>query len=111
VSKAKKIKSKKEKNTLQNQIQEKNKAYVLFYASWCPYSQQFIPIFQEYQKTNPKDCLSINIEDKPEVCETYSIDYYPTVILFKKGKIKKRLDAKPGIGLNKKQLKELTQNQ
>jgi thiol-disulfide isomerase/thioredoxin len=108
MSKAKKIKLKKGKNTLQNEIKEKNKAYVLFYASWCPYSQQVLPIFQEYQKNNPKDCLSINIVDTPEVCEAYSIDYYPTVILFEKGKVKKRLDAKPGIGLNKKQLKELT---
>lgn len=47
--------------------------------------------------------------DNPEGCDDYSIDYYPTVILFEKGKVKKRLDAKPGIGLNKKQLKELTE--
>jgi hypothetical protein len=28
--------------------------------------------------------------------------------MFKKGKVQKRLDAEPGVGLNKKQLKELS---
>jgi hypothetical protein len=29
--------------------------------------------------------------------------------MFKKGKVHKRLDAEPGVGLNKKQLKELSE--
>jgi len=32
------------------------------------------------------------------------------VLLFKKGKVHKRLDATPGAGLTKKQLVELTKN-
>ena len=36
-----------------------------------------------------------------------TIEYYPTVLLFKKGEVEKRLDATPGVGLTKKQLKEL----
>jgi hypothetical protein len=31
--------------------------------------------------------------------------------MFKKGKAYKRLDAEPGVGLNKKKLKELTEKQ
>jgi thiol-disulfide isomerase/thioredoxin len=89
-------------------LKSKEKAYVLFYASWCPYSQRFLPIFQEYAKGNPQQCLSVVIDDKPDVCEKYSIEYYPTVLLFKKGEVEKRLDAMPGVGLTKKQLKDLT---
>jgi thiol-disulfide isomerase/thioredoxin len=112
LSKAKKYKSSnKRKSNFYNEIKDKNKAFVLFYASWCPFSIQFLPIFEKYKKSNPKDCLSIIIDDKPDVCEEYSIEYYPTVILFKRGKVHKRLDAKPGIGLNKKQLKDLTKKQ
>jgi len=112
MSKAEKRTSKnKGRNTFNNEIKDKNKAFVLFYASWCPFSQQFLPIFQEYSEGNPEECLSVNIDDKPTACEKYSIKYYPTVILFKKGKIHKRLDARPGIGLNKKQLNELAENQ
>jgi len=52
--------------------------------------------------------MTIMIDDKPDLCEKYEIDYYPTVLLFENGKVEKRLDAIPGEGLTKKQLKELT---
>jgi thiol-disulfide isomerase/thioredoxin len=96
------------KSDLTDQLKRKEKAYVLFYATWCPFSQRFLPLFQEYAKKNPEDCLSIIVDEDPEVCEEYAIEYYPTVIMFKKGKVHKRLDAEPGVGLNKGQLKDLT---
>ena len=96
---------------LSDQVKGKEKAYVLFYATWCPFSQRFLPIFQEYAKKNPEECLSIIVDDNPEVCEEYAIEYYPTVIMFKKGKVHKRLDAVPHVGLSKKQLKDLTEKQ
>ena len=95
-------------NDLDAELESKDKAFVLFYASWCPHSQRFLPIFQEYAKNNPNECISVEIDDKPELCDKYLIDYYPTVILFKKGKVNKRLDATPGMGLSKSQLSELT---
>jgi thiol-disulfide isomerase/thioredoxin len=88
----------------------KEKVFVLFYASWCPFSQRFLPIFEEYAKGNPHECISIMVDYKPDLCEKFSIDYYPTVLLFKKGEVYKRLDATPGAGLTKKQLAELTTN-
>ena len=96
--------------SLEDILRSKEKAFVLFYASWCPFSQMFLPIFKTYQKSNPTECLSIMIDDKPELCDKYSIDYYPTVLLFKKGTVHKRLDATPGLGLTKKQLKDLTES-
>jgi thioredoxin 1 len=89
---------------------QKDRAYVLFYASWCPHSQRFLPIFQEYEKTNPDECVEVVIDSKPDLCDKYRIEYYPTVLVFKKGKKHKRLDAKPGKGLTKAQLEELTGN-
>ncbi len=97
-----------QKSSASNEIENKEKAYVLFYATWCPFSQRFLPIFEEYARSNPGECLSVIVDDDPDVCETYSIEYYPTVILFKKGKIHRRLDAEPGVGLSKAQLKDLT---
>ena len=100
--------AKKEADTeLEGQLKGKDKAYVLFYAKWCPFSREFLPAFEEYARTNPKACVSVEISDKPELCDKYAVEYYPTVILFEKGKVKKRLDSKPGAGLNKKQLVEL----
>jgi thiol-disulfide isomerase/thioredoxin len=99
------------KSDLSDRVKDKEKAYVLFYATWCPFSQRFLPIFQEYAKKNPEECLSIIVDEDPEVCEEYAIEYYPTVITFKKGKAYKRLNAEPGVGLDKRQLKDLTEEE
>jgi thiol-disulfide isomerase/thioredoxin len=97
------------KDTINDEIDQKDRAFVLFYATWCPFSQRFLPIFKEYAKGNPKECMSVAVDDRPDVCEEYSIEYYPTVILFKKGKVYGRLDAEPGVGLDKKQFKAFTE--
>jgi thiol-disulfide isomerase/thioredoxin len=91
-------------------LKVKDKAFVLFYASWCPYSQKFLPVFKEYANTNPDECMSVVVDDKPDLCDKYAIEYYPTVLLLKKGQVHKRLDAIPGAGLTKKQLAKFTEN-
>jgi thiol-disulfide isomerase/thioredoxin len=111
MSKAEKYESKTKRSTFHEKIEAKDKAFVLFYATWCPFSRRFLPIFEEYSKNNPKECLSVIVDDEPDICEEFAIDYYPTVIMFKKGKVHKRLDAKPGVGLNKKQLRDLIEKQ
>ncbi len=92
---------------LDEQLKEKEKVYVLFHANWCPFCRAFMPAFEEYARANPKGCLSVEIGERPDLFEKYSVEYYPTVILLEKGKVKKRLDAKPGVGLDKKQLDKL----
>jgi thioredoxin 1 len=109
MSKAKRNKSKaKGMSTFDEYIKDLERVFVLFYATWCPFSQQFLPTFEEYSRNNPRECLRIIVDDEPDVCEEFAIEYYPTVIMFKKGKVHKRLDSKPGIGLSKIQLEELT---
>jgi thiol-disulfide isomerase/thioredoxin len=110
MSKNENRKTKQANSDIENVLKSKEKAFVLFYASWCPFSQRFLPIFEDYAKSNPQDCMSVVIDDKPDLCEKYEIDYYPTVLLFKNGSIEKRLDATPGLGLTKKQLSDLTTN-
>jgi thiol-disulfide isomerase/thioredoxin len=90
------------------QLQSKEKLYVLFYASWCPFSQRFLPIFEKYAKTNPDQCLSVMIDFKADLCDKYGIEYYPTVLFFKKGKVERRLDSKPSAGLTEEQLEQFT---
>ena len=86
---------------IEDVLKSKEKTFVLFYASWCPYSQEFLPVFEEYAKANPQECISVVVDNKPDLCDKYAIEYYPTVLLFKKGKVHKRLDATPGAGINK----------
>jgi thiol-disulfide isomerase/thioredoxin len=94
----------------EREIEDKDEVFVLFYATWCPFCQRFLPVFEEYARGNPQRCMSVIVDDRPDLCEKYAIEYYPTVLLFKKGKVHKRLDAKPGVGLTKKQLTELAKN-
>jgi thiol-disulfide isomerase/thioredoxin len=100
-----------DKNDSLKEAINKDRACVLFYATWCSFSQSFLPLFEEYAQRKPDECLSVIIDDKPNICDEYSIAYYPTVILFKNGQMDKRLDAKPGIGLSKKQLAEFTKEE
>jgi len=93
------------KNNFKETIGAKD-ALVLFYASWCGFSRRFLPHFEEYSKNCSKECTKVDKDEFPELCKKYTIEYYPTVIWFKDGKVHKRLDSKPGIGLNKNQLEE-----
>jgi thiol-disulfide isomerase/thioredoxin len=110
LSRAVKLKPGENGKSLRDEIRGSKRAYVLFYATWCPFSQRFLPLFEEYERSNPQECLKVIVDDEPEVCDEYAIEYYPTVILFEKGKVKRRLDAQPHIGLNGKQLKDLTES-
>ncbi len=98
------------KDTFGDEIRHKDEAFVLFYATWCPFSQRFLPVFEDYARGNPQECMSVIVDDRPDLCEEYAIEYYPTVLLFRKGSVYKRLDAEPGVGLTKKQLTELVKN-
>lgn len=92
---------------LDKTLSECSRIFVLFYASWCPYSQRFLPIFEKHTKNDEKNFCRV-LTDEIESCEeNYSIDVVPTVIFFKNGKIAKRLDGIAGTGLNEKQFVEM----
>ena len=91
MSKNENRKTKQAKSDIENVLKSKEKAFVLFYASWCPFSQRFLPIFEDYAKTNPQECISVVIDDKPDLCEKYEIDYYPQFCFSKMENVKKRL--------------------
>jgi thioredoxin 1 len=92
---------------LDEALKSRGRVFVLFYASWCPFSQRFLPIFEKYARENPEKCLRAKTDDKAKLCEKYSVNIVPTVLLFENGKVAKRLDGAPGAGLNEKQLKTL----
>ena len=89
---------------LENILRSKDNMFVLFYASWCPFSQRFLPVFDSFSQEKTRKCARIVIDDKASLCEKYSVDVVPTVLLFEKGKVKKRLDGVLGEGLTEKKL-------
>lgn len=88
-------------------LKSKDRVVVLFYASWCPFSQRFLPIFEKYAQGKTQTCLRVKTDDKASLCEEHSVEVVPTVLLFEKGIVTKRLDGVPGVGLEEKQLTDL----
>jgi thioredoxin-like negative regulator of GroEL len=84
----------------------KGRVVVLFYASWCPFSQRFLPVFEKYARGKLDSCLRIVTDDKAGLCEKYQVDVVPTVLIFENGKVTRRLDGVQGVGLSEKQLRD-----
>jgi len=51
--------------------------------------------------------MRVKIDEKAELTEKYSVDVVPTVLVFEKGTVTKRLDGEPGAGLDENQFKNL----
>ena len=88
-------------------LKVKDKAFVLFYASWCPFSIRFLPIFERYALAEEQNFVRIIIDHEESLCQKYSVVVYPTVIFFENGKPSKRLDGISGVGLDERELTDL----
>jgi thiol-disulfide isomerase/thioredoxin len=88
-------------------LKTKKKMFALFYASWCPFSRKFLPIYEKCTMNSPTPCIRVMVDNREDLCEKYAIETYPTVLFFENGEVSKRLDGAPGEGLNEKQLKKL----
>ena len=95
----------------ERQLKKNKKVLALFYASWCPYCKNFLPVFGK--NTSKRDSfmvLYVKIDDYDNpLWEEYSIEAVPAVIFFEAGKVCSRLDVRPGCGLNERQFKQWLQ--
>jgi thiol-disulfide isomerase/thioredoxin len=91
---------------IEQKLQSKDKVFVLFYETWCPFSQRFLPVFNKFAETQNRECAKVVADYKLGLCDKYSVEVFPTVLFFEKGKVTKRLDAEHGVGLNQHQLDE-----
>jgi thiol-disulfide isomerase/thioredoxin len=89
---------------LERALKSKERLFVLFYASWCPFSQMFLPHFLDHADSHEHCYLRVPVDDKDDLVHKYSIGVYPTVLYFEKGKIVRRLDGVYHVGLNRGQL-------
>jgi thiol-disulfide isomerase/thioredoxin len=92
---------------LERILKTKDKIFIMFYASWCPFSQRFLSIFERCLPEASRQCYTMVVDELPDVCDKYSVEVYPTVIFFEKGKVSRRLDGILGVGLSEEQLREL----
>ena len=105
-----------EPDQIDNLLSKGNKALIMFYADWCPFCQNFKPIFESLISIIPKESKSktkyqmysakVNDDDSP-LWERFSINSVPTLIAFDENKIVARRDAKMGVGLTKSDLNSM----
>ena len=95
------------KQDLDSELKKNKKVLVLFYASWCPYCMNFVPVFDKKAvNMGFGSVIHVLLDDYGNpLWDDYSIGAVPTVILFEEGKVCRRLDGKFGVGLSEKQLK------
>lgn len=97
------------KNSLEGVLKSKEKIFVLFYAPWCPFCQRFLPIFEKFSLDKTRKCARVVTDENEGLCEKYSVEVVPTVLVFEKGKLVKRLDALQGVGLSEKELMDFVE--
>ncbi len=81
--------------------------FVLFYASWCPFSQAFLPVFEKHAEGRDADFIRVLLDGNETLFDEHGIAVYPTVLFFKDGRVSRRLDGKHLVGLKEKQLADL----
>ena len=75
-----------EKNFEKEVLKAKETVIVDFYADWCGPCKMQSPILDEIaeEKANVKVC-KINVDEEPEITESYNIMSIPTMMVFKNG--------------------------
>lgn len=81
--------------------------FVLFYASWCPFSLAFLPVYEKCAQNCEQTLVRVELDGNEDLFERYSVAVYPTVIYFRHGEVFKRLDGKHLAGLKEKELADL----
>lgn len=90
---------------LEKQVKANPKVVALFYASWCPFCRNFLPVFDRYaQASDGAVYMKVRIDkDENPLWETYGFEAVPSVILFEGGEVSRRLDCNLGRGLTESQ--------
>jgi thiol-disulfide isomerase/thioredoxin len=97
----------KHRRELADLVRTKDGVFVLFYASWCPFSMGFLPVFEKHAADQDERFCRMTLDGNEDLFDEYGVEVYPTVLYFKAGKVDKRLDGKHLAGLKERQLTEL----
>ena len=89
---------------LDRAIRTRDRLFVLFYASWCPFSMAFLPEYVDQARRGDPCYVRILSNDGDAHVEKYGINVYPTVLYFEKGRLVRRLDGRHFVGLDRKRL-------
>jgi len=69
-------------------LKSKDRVVVLFYASWCPFSQRFLPIFEKYAQSKTQTCVQVKTDVRQVSVKSIPWKWCPQCFSSKKGKSK-----------------------
>jgi len=91
---------------LDEAVRTRDKLMVLFYASWCPFSQAFLKTYVAHAASGDPCYARIIVDDGDPLVEKYAIQVFPTVLFFERGRLVRRLDGIYHRGLTQGQLED-----
>lgn len=63
------------------EIAQSNSTVILFYAPWCGYCKEIIPIWDELEgELDNVDMKKVNGDEQTELTKKYGVTKYPTII-------------------------------
>lgn len=91
---------------LDEAIASRDKLMVLFYASWCPFSQAFLSVYRKHAAAGDPCYARMVVDDDHPLTDKYAIQVFPTVLFFEKGALVRRLDGVYHRGISRDQLED-----
>ena len=91
---------------LEETVRTRDRIMVLFYASWCPFSQAFLPAYREHAAAGDPCYARIIVDNGDPLVDKYGIEVFPSVLFFEGGKLVRRLDGVFHRGLTRGQLED-----
>jgi len=91
---------------LDNAVASRDKLMVLFYATWCPFSQAFLKTYHRHAAAGDPCYARFVVDDGDPVVAKYGIEVFPTVLFFENGRPAGRLDGIYHRGLTAGQLEK-----
>jgi hypothetical protein len=77
--------------------------YVAYHATWCPFCLAFMEHYREILPNGKEEIL--DDQSNPLWLEK-GLDYVPTVIEYENGSERRRLMARPGVGITREKFLE-----
>ncbi len=84
----------------ENEVLKSDKPVLVdFFAEWCGPCRMLSPVIDEIAaESSDKKVCKINIDEQPELAESFAVSSVPTLAVFKDGKI-----YRTGVGVKSKQ--------